>query len=555
MTKNDISIGEPLSIDNIFSLNSGKRYVIPRYQRAFSWEKGNAEKLWKDISNILQSDDEDYFIGSIVLSQSDKTPIIEVIDGQQRLTALSLLILALFLEYNKIDSKKATTHILKYLKIGDIDDEYEILTLSRTNLKLFGQLINIETKEEFERFKNDNYKSEIKSNKNLIDILDYFIKKVHENESSDENLEKTRLNNLLKSIRDNIFFIRIKVPDYAQASKLFEVLNNRGVDLTKADLIKNYLFSLSEQQSSLVFVEEDWNKLEDNINIDKFEQFFRYFSLIYSKEDDIYLRMENCISNKSARTVSDLIVKHSNTYKKLLDSSYSDNDEESELLDELKILGVTQYYSFMMSAYSTFNIDEIINLLQFMIKFTFRYSTICGKNPNKVENLYGDLAYTINLGTTSINDIKTEIIKLNPTDEEFKINFNNKEFKSTKIPRYILGKIENHISSDEKVIDFESVHLEHIMPKKIEKWILEDGNYKELHQKYLNNIGNMVLLSEKINTSIKNKIFSEKIISYSNSEINLMKNIKSLSEWKENEILLNRDRHYSYVKDIWKLDE
>lgn len=552
MKKKDIDPEKP-NVHEVFSITGGLRYIIPRYQRAYAWDKENGEKLWKDINNVLLNQDNDYFIGTMVLSQTEDSTNIEVIDGQQRLTTLSLLLLSLYLHYAELDSSKASKHILKYLKIGDIDDEYEVLTLSRVNLSLFSELLNINSIKEYKQYKEKKYKNEIKSNKCIFDVLDYFIEEIEQGKISDHNLEMNRLNELLKIIRNNIFFLTLKVTDYAEASKLFEVLNNRGVDLTKADLIKNHLFAQAEKQSSLVTVEKNWNKLEDNIGIDKLEQFFRYFSLIYSKNDDMYVRMEETIHNKSALTVSNLIVEHSDRYKVFLEPSYSSDDKESLLYEELKILGVSQFYSFILATYDKFSFSEIINLLEYVLKFTFRYSTICGKNPNRLESLYAELAYKINDGKCTIDFIKEEILKLNPSEQEFKLFFLEKEFKSTKIPRYILGKIEESISTNEKTIDFDAVHLEHIMPKKIDKWKTVNVKYEKLHQKYLHQIGNMTLLSEKINTSIKNDIFSRKIIKYKESEINIIKHITSFSDWDEKEINETAQYYFKCAEKIWKL--
>ena len=98
------------------------------------------------------------------------------------------------------------------------------------------------------------------------------------------------------------------------------------------------------------------------------------------------------------------------------------------------------------------------------------------------------------------------------------------------------------------------MHLEHIMPKKIEKWEKENIIFIDLHKRYLHNIGNMTLLSEKINTSIKNNVFSIKQQSYEKSEINLITDITSKSVWKETEILENQKRYYNYAAEIWKID-
>lgn len=550
MKRKDIDPQKP-NIHEVFTRNGGEKYVIPKYQRAYAWKKDNAEKLWEDITRNEGKDD--YFIGTMVLSQAEDAFEIEVIDGQQRLTTVSLLLFALYLHYYEIDESKAIKHILSYLKVGDIDDEYEVLTLSKINLEFFRKLLEQQSLEKYKKYREKNYKTENKSNKYIFDVLDYFLNIILEKKESDRNLEIVRLNDILKLVRNNIFFLTLKVTDYAEASKLFEVLNNRGVDLTKADLIKNHLFSVAEKQSSISSVEKSWEKLQNNISIEKLEQFFRYFSLVYSKEDDLYIRMENTIKTKSAKTVSDLIYKSSEEYKKFIDPNFSDEDRENNLLEELKILGVSQFYTLILSTYNNISTEEKLDLLEFIVNFTFRYSTICGKNPNKLESLYADLAYEFNIGNKSLNDIKNEISLLNPSRVEFENAFREKEFKTTKIPRYILGKIENYISSDEKKVDFQSVHLEHIMPKQISEWKKVDNKYVKLHQKYLNKLGNMTLLSEKINTSIKNSFFDKKVEKYNDSEINIINEIRQLDSWDEDAIKNNTTRYLEKANEIWIL--
>lgn len=558
MKRESVQLGKP-NLHALFSVTGGGRFIIPKYQRTFAWETGNAEKLWKDINEAMTADGKNYFIGSIVVNRPEGSQNIEIIDGQQRLTTLSLLLLALFITYSEIDASKATTHILKYLKIGDIDDEYEILTLSRNNKDFYSSILKIKTLQELEIFKKQTYKEANKSNKSIFEILEFFIKAIKTSSEIDLNLEQARLNRLLKFLRENLFFIEVSVQNYSEASKVFEVLNNRGVDLTKADLIKNFLFSVAERQEALEDVEKDWSVLEDNVEPDKLEQFFRYFSLLYFDDDDIYDRVEKAINSKSAKTVSNLFSKSSETYKKFLDPSFSNDSEENKLLTELKTLGVTQHYPLLLSVYDKYpNINgaassEVKEILKLLINFTFRYSSICGKNPNKPESIYGSLAKDVKEDKIKLNDVKIKIEELNPKDPEVKMQFLSKEFKSAQIPRYILGKIENHLSTDEKILDYDSVHLEHIMPKNIDIWKAQDPNCVAVHKKLVNNIGNMTLLSSSINTKIKNGLFENKKAEYQKSDLNTIKDIEQKTTWGEAEIEANAKRYYDFAKDIWKL--
>lgn len=519
-----------------------KKYQIPKYQRPFAWNKEKAEKFWNDIV----CEEGDYFMGTIVLNKHNS--IHEIVDGQQRITTISLFFFALYLNYkDSVDEATAKMHIYKYLKTSTIKSESQLLTLSKNNFSFYNNLLEIKTKDDLANIVADN-----KSNKNILEIVNYFIGKINENKKTDPNLEKIRLADMLEKFTKKVFFFEITVTDYKQASKLFEVLNNRGVNLVKSDLVRNYLLSEAERQK---FQEEEinWDGIEDNISGVNLEKFIRYSSILLSKKDDLYERVIEYTENHSSKTSIDLLSDLSKIYKKIIDPSFSDDDFENKLLTELDILGVTQAHSILLAGYNKFNNEDIRELLQLIVNFSFRYSTICGKNPNKLEKKYSDLAYEVFNNSLSLDEVKKQIIELSPSDDEFMKSFVSKNFKNTIFPRYILGKIENFISSEEKIIDFPAVHLEHIMPKKIDKWIEEDGEVGKYYDKYVNNIGNMVLLSKSINTAIKNNIFSIKREKYDGSEINLVGDIKAKKKWNEEEIKWNGNRYYEHAKNIWKI--
>lgn len=527
----------------IQTLFSNRAYKIPKYQRPFSWNVDKAEKFWDDIFNEL----EDYFLGTIVLNGENGN--FEVIDGQQRITTISLFFLALYLFYKKnIDAGEARTHIYKYLKTGNLRDEYRILTLSKNNDEFYNKILKIDSVENLSHLCPEN-----NSNKNILSIVNKFLEKFESDSVEDKNLEKNRLVEILEKFEKKVFFIEINVPDYKQASKLFEVLNNRGTDLTKSDLVRNYLLSMAEEQQ-YVDAYKVWRDVENNVGIDNLEKFFRYSSLLMSLNDDLYERIIEKTERSSAKVSIDLLYKLSLVYKKILDpSSYAENEKEVGLLEELKILNVTQSHSILLAGYFKFSSEEILKLIRYVVNFTFRYSTICGKNPNKLEKQYADIAYKIFNNNLNFDEIKEELVDLNPTDVTFDESFKLREFKSTKLPRYILSKIENFISSEEKNLDQASVHLEHIMPKKIDKWIEKDRIYLDIYSKYIDNIGNMTLLSKKINTSIKNSLFKIKKESYGDSEINIIADIKNKNKWFEEEIIWNLNRYLNYSKEIWKI--
>jgi hypothetical protein len=150
--------------------------------------------------------------------------------------------------------------------------------------------------------------SESKSNKNILEILKYFIEEIDRNKCADINLENKRLEEIYHHICNHVFFITITTQSYKQASRLFEVLNNKGTDLTEADLIRNFLLSKAEDQGFADGI-TNWEDFEKSIGLDNLEQFFRYSSLLISQKDSTYERITEFTESGSSKTSLDFLKK------------------------------------------------------------------------------------------------------------------------------------------------------------------------------------------------------------------------------------------------------
>jgi len=240
-------------------------------------------------------------------------------------------------------------------------------------------------------------------------------------------------------------------------------------------------------------------------------------------------------------------------YKKITNpDAWVDEENTSTYLRKFNMLGVTQAFSILIASYNKYSLDDFNKITEHLTKFTFRYSTIAGANPNKPEALYGELSYSIYKEQLNAAGVIDKINDLWIDDNEFKSKFLKKDFKSTKIPRYILWEFEATLSTEEKDIVFEAVHLEHVKPKNIAKWSSDNSLYtKEFHSKNINKIGNMILLSQKINTSIKNSIFSEKKEAYDTSQINMVSLVKNMEVWDQGSIDSNAARYAQAALTTW----
>lgn len=538
----DISQIEPnkKTLRQLF-VGDNKTIIIPKYQRPFSWDETNAEKFFDDIFTNKQ---DSYFLGSILLNEKDG--IYEVIDGQQRITTCSLFLFILFLYYKNISPEGGSEDILLFLKSGELSRKNNTLVLNRINNDIYTKIFTIQKIEELKSFSFDN-----DSNKNILNIVDLFYSKLLKDKINDNHLEKERVEKIFKYFSEKVFFISIISKDTRQASRLFEILNNRGADLTETDLVRNYLLLKSDEQNYPQGL-SNWQIIEDKVGIDNLEQFFRYTSFLISNQSSIYERIYEYTSKNSSKSTIEFLLELVDSYLQINEPASFNESEESSYLENLNLFGVSQIRPILLAASKKFKKEDYLSLIKIFENFIFRYSVICGKNPNKIEHFSKDTSIKIFNLELDYRTVIDQIKDLDPKEEEFSFSFKNKTFKNNKVPRYIINKIEEKISTGDKGVINDSVHLEHIMPKKIDYWQKNDNYYtKEFHEKYLNNIGNMVLLHKSINTSIKNKIFFEKKNKYE-GDINLLADIKLKKDWKESEILWNIERYFIHAKEIWK---
>ena len=277
MSKSNLLDTKTLAFNDI--IGNGKIYIVPQFQRDYSWDHDNWEDLWNDILNIYEEKDSHY-MGSIVL-QNNGNSNFQIIDGQQRFTTLSIISLAII-------SK------IKELAADNIDKEANEERVDLLIKDYLGQKDSVSLKYSSKLFLNENndgfyqqrllnfrepvnYRKLIDSDKLLWDSYQFYIKRVNELFKKLNSGEK--LASFLKDvIGKNLLFIQITVEDELNAYTVFETLNSRGVELTSTDLLKNYLFSLvAKSPTDLNQVKSQWKKIIEVIGLKNFPVFLRHY--------------------------------------------------------------------------------------------------------------------------------------------------------------------------------------------------------------------------------------------------------------------------------------
>ncbi|MGN5222780.1 DUF262 domain-containing protein [Aeromonas veronii] len=251
-------------------LTENKKYIIPAYQRPYSWSSDNAEQLIDDIYQSYLSEDKEYFIGSMIcINKGNNT--FEVVDGQQRLTTLSLIVSELkkLIEHQgvKDDLQKRILPIDVY---SDETDEPRLVVRKKEH-DLYKFFILQDKKE---------YKPEVPTDTEQLFIDNSSVIKNYLSSKGQEDLKK-----IAKYILHNVFIVFVQTDEFASSFRLFNVLNNRGLPLSNADLLKNTLFeSASTMKKDSSQIESAWLQIEEMVGVDKLDKFLTLHKLSEKKD-------------------------------------------------------------------------------------------------------------------------------------------------------------------------------------------------------------------------------------------------------------------------------
>ncbi|MBT3209403.1 MAG: DUF262 domain-containing protein [Bacteroidetes bacterium] len=551
-------------------IGNGKKYKIPEFQRDFSWKEENWEDLWQDLKDIYEDKETQHYMGAIVLQNTKEKKTFVVVDGQQRITTLSLYILAivknlknLVLKDTDVENNKERIKKILDIYIGEksISDLYykSKLTLNENNDSFYQSRI-LEFKEPV------NYAKLRDSEKLIYDAYIYFHKRLNKY-FSDVNGEK--LGKFLEKTLDGLTFIQITVDDDISAYTVFETLNARGVELTTTDLLKNYLFAivapLGKTGSEFKILKENWQQIVDIVGLKKFPVFLRFY--LNSKQEIV--RKERLFKEikkevktpKQAIELIDVLKETAYLYAAILnptDDFWSEHPNQKNIrqsLTELKLFGVSQPIPllFAINKHNNLWLPQILKLL---VSISFRYNVIGKLNPNSMEKVYNKISMEISNGEIiNITQIKEYLNTIYINDDTFFNTFKAKTIstngRNKSLVKYILTKIENQIANKEYSDNDSNYTIEHILPENYdEEWNEKFSNEAD---KYVYRLGNYSLLEEKKNRLIGNKGFNEKIDAYNNSQYKLSNNELNYEDWNISNLNNYQSKLAKFAKSIWKI--
>jgi hypothetical protein len=358
-----------------------------------------------------------------------------------------------------------------------------------------------------------------------------------------------------------LLFIQITATDDLSAYLIFETLNDRGLDLSVTDLLKNYLFSIVDE-SDKSHVKNIWDVTINHVSYSGFPKFLRHYWMMQNgliQEKELFKTVKRYINTpKTAFELLNSMSEVSEVYAALSDANHQlwEGDEKvKKHIRELNLFNVTQCYPLLINAYLYLDHDHWIGTLRICSVISFRYMLISGLNPNALESKYNDACKAINAGTVkSARDIFNLLQPLYVNDEDFERNFYSKSIRtkrSAKLARYIVYSIENHLSDHVLDFEFDNGSLEHVLPENpSEEWSSDFPT--DIEESFIYRLGNFTLLEPDKNRIIGNKDFDTKSEVYKTSRYELTKRF-GYQKWNQDNLNARQKYLAKQAKAIWHL--
>lgn len=550
-----------ININDFFG--NGKKYVVPTFQRDYAWQKDNWEDLWNDILAV-NGNEEVHYLGAIVLQNKDNK-VFSIIDGQQRITTITLIALACICKITELaehnidrEANLERVQILSSKFIGEKDPSsltyFSKLNLNENNNSLFQTyLLRLKTpKTEILRNLKD-------SDRLLWEAYTFFYEKINEYFALNQKGEAIA-KFLTETIAEKLMFIQIVVESELRAYTVFETLNSRGLDLTVTDLLKNYLFSLASEVD-LPHIQKQWNRIIDTVGLDRFPIFLRHYWISKNnlvRQEYLYKSIRQKVLNIEDlfNLLEDLETK-AVVYIALQDATdelWQGNKAIKKLIRELELFQVKQCLPILLVSYEKMP-DDFEKILQAIVVISFRMSVIGGYHSGKIEEVYNKASLKVANGEIQTIQQLTEAIKtLYKSDTDFRNDFSTFRLnfrKNKKLIRYILFEIENQLSGN--LYDFEenTATIEHILPENYsEEWLRYFP--KSTITDYTERLGNFTLLEKDKNRNIGNQVFAEKQKVFAASTFSITKKI-DYPEWNA-DILDKRQAEMAKIATtIWRV--
>ena len=543
-------------------IKKSNQFSIPIYQRLYSWTEKECERLWNDIITIgSKKDIPSHFIGSIMyiekgLYQISKPEPLLIIDGQQRLTTVSLLLEALARKIgdNEIIDGFSERKIREYYLINPLEDgdrKYKLL-LSQNDRSTYISIID-----------QKEYPKEFSVR--IKDIFEYFTNKI--DELSENDIQNLCLG-LLK-----LFIVDISLNrDHDNPQLIFESMNSTGKDLSQADLIRNFMLMRLEGDIQKRLYEDYWRPMEVEFGQEAYSSYFDSFMRHYltmktgniPNINAVYEEFKKYFYNSQRDNEEEL--KKLKKYAAYFCAMALDKEEDKELKEafsDLRELKVDVSYPLLLELYNDYKIgilskNDFIEIIRLIESYVFRRA-VCGIPTNSLNKTFASFGKSI-IKEKYLESVKAHFNKMTsyrrfPNDEEFVTELTCRDLYNFRSRSYWLRRLENHDRKER--VNVSEYTIEHILPQNNDlnlDWRRALGpDWEKIQQKYVHTIGNLTLTG--YNTEYSDKFFTDKRDmkgGFRESPLKLNRGLANLETWNEETILQRAENLAKEALKVWQ---
>lgn len=551
---------------------SDNRYIIPVYQRNYDWKPKQCEQLFNDLVQIIKKDRKSHFFGSIVTSAANKGGKSDylVIDGQQRITTISILFTAMVNLMKsglvEADDKRLAEKIEKKFLVDEYQTEDRKLRLKpiKDDCVSFDKLIT-------------NDPTEFVESSNITQNYYYFENRIKKNEISIDDLYEA-------IFRLEIIDIFLDKEDNPQL--IFESLNSTGLDLTEGDKIRNFILMGLDAKTQENYYEQYWNKIEKctDYNVSGFIR--NYLTLIQKKIpniNNVYFTFKEYVLDKidieneeDCETILKEMLYYAQIYNKIISAENNPKDVISSILYRLNNIEMTVSYPFLLAMFGHELRKEITSLdvettLKAIESYIFRRIMCPNYASNALNKVFCNLDSEVMKIKNDNQDVSYSDILIYclqsrvgaagfPSDKEFTEALTNRDvyhmYKKNR--EYLFDRFENGNTIERvnviEMMENGDLTIEHIMPQTLtEEWKNELGsNYQVIYDQNIHTLKNLTLTG--YNSKYSNSIFSEKKTiekGFKDSGLNLNKSLLEYEHWTETEMQDRLNKLLLQANSLW----
>lgn len=556
-------------------LNTSRQFIVPIFQRNYSWQKSQYEQLWFDILRASKfKEKQNHFIGSIVYidmgTPAGRPQQLLLIDGQQRLTTISILLCAIkdYVQKFNLETKLINLAKIKNQFLYNSDE------IDEDRYKL---LLNVQDKETYIKLIDNTIFTVNKPATNIIKCYEFFYERIE---------DFIKQHGQIDEIYAGIFklsLVSISLDkDSDNPQMIFESMNSTGKDLSQTDLLRNYLLMDLTPEKQTRLYKTYWKPMEELFgediyknDVNKFDYFIRDFLTL--KSDTGYICKINNVYENFKRYYLDnncekfTVLKDLFTYAKYyacIDLLQENDDELKLYWQEFKKLDSHVVYPFLLKLYDDYSCQILIKedfkkILQVVISYLWRRA-ICEIPTNSLSKTFATLYQAVDKEDYVNSVIKAFVFKSSykrfPSDYEVREKLQTKDIYHFRLRKYLLEALENYYHKEPIDLNTANYTIEHIMPQNIEhnlSWQQMLGeDWQEVHSLYLHTLGNLTITG--YNAEMSNKSFVEKVngeSGFKHSHLKLNESIAQSDVWNKKAIQRRTNILTDIILKIWKYPE